>query len=255
MQYLTNLLNTSPRRKSFIVFYAQYIWETIFILLIFFLLFYSRYRLLRFETRNLALPQSLKEKKMFWKNIWLIPLPSLPIILFLYYNQYFFLWTEFNIWIILLEFIIIMLVYETYFYRTHRILHSKQFYKSVHLTHHKSVQPTIFTSICFDWIELIVNYSFLAWYLLVIWLLWFSITLHTITLFLLFTASWNTYWHSWVDLYSKSAAKKLYSIWIMSSRYHDIHHSKNDGNYGFFFTFRDRICGTVSKEYKKEFFK
>ena len=37
----------------------------------------------------------------------------------------------------------------------------------------------------------------------------------------------------------------------MTSTYHDVHHTKNNGNYAFFFTYRDRLCGTVSTDYTK----
>lgn len=246
-------LMSAERRKSLTFFYWLYTSQTLLLLLIMYIPFVAlpvQYIIHRKQPGQPTKGQNKIEKRNFWRNVFLMALVPVPIITLLYKTWYVTVLQNTPWYFLLLETIAIILLHDAYFYRTHRLLHLPFFYKRFHRVHHASVHPTLYTALNFDMVELLINYSFLIWFELLMWALFGWLDYMPVFILMTYTTLWNFYGHSWVELYSKRFRKSRLGRFIMSSTYHDVHHSRNDWNYAFFFTFRDRICGTISRSYE-----
>ena len=136
-----------------------------------------------------------------------------------------------------------LLVHDAYFYWLHRWMHQPKWYRLVHLTHHKSVNPSPWAAYAFHPVEALLEAGILP-ILLVIMPLHPISFFGFITLMLLF----NVYGHLGYELFSKKTYEHPIGRWLNSSVYHNLHHEKFNGNYGLYFTIWDRICGTLRED-------
>lgn len=56
----------------------------------------------------------------------------------------------------------LLIAHDTWFYWTHRAMHTRALFKRFHRTHHRSLTPTPFAAYAFDWPEAIVQALFVA---------------------------------------------------------------------------------------------
>ena len=54
-------------------------------------------------------------------------------------------------------FFVLLIVDDTWFYWTHRLMHHQKIYKYVHVVHHKSIDVTPYTSLSFHPVESIIS--------------------------------------------------------------------------------------------------
>ena len=144
-------------------------------------------------------------------------------------------------------FFILLLIDDTWFYWTHRLLHHPKIYKYVHRKHHLSIDVTPYTSLSFHWLEA---------FLLSFWIIPVAFILPIYAPVLLLVQIWGT-----LDNIKAHLGYELYPAWwhrswlrfLTTSTHHNMHHSKFNGNYGVHFRFWDKICGTEFDDYKTTF--
>ncbi|MFY8166869.1 MAG: sterol desaturase family protein [Sediminibacterium sp.] len=137
-----------------------------------------------------------------------------------------------------------IIIHDTYFYWTHRLMHHKSIFNIFHLVHHKSTNPSPWAAYAFHPLEAIVeNGIFLVFA--------FSFPLHKtqIPIFFLFSIIYNIYGHLGWELYPKGFNKSFIGKWINTSVCHNQHHKYFKGNYGLYFLFWDRALGTLRDDY------
>jgi Delta7-sterol 5-desaturase len=135
--------------------------------------------------------------------------------------------------------VLILLVYETYYYWLHRWMHRPAVFKVVHKVHHESVTPTVFTAFSFHPVEALLQFIFFPLYVIIV-------PIHPIMLGLVFTvltvcAMVN---HSGVEIYKALLIKKHF----IGSTHHDLHHKTFKTNYGLNFTWWDKVMKTENKK-------
>lgn len=135
---------------------------------------------------------------------------------------------------------VILLIHDTYFYWIHRLMHLPWFYRRVHLTHHKSVNPSPWAAYAFHPVEAVLEGGILP-------LLLFCIPMHPINFFGFITLMlwFNVYGHLGYELFSRKVYEHPIGRWLNSSVYHNLHHERFQGNYGLYFTLWDRLMGTL----------
>ncbi len=135
--------------------------------------------------------------------------------------------------------LIYLFVQDTWFYFTHRVMHHRTLFKYTHEGHHRSVQPTPWASFSFDPIEAISS----AWLLPVLALV---LPLHVgVALFVLMLMTVNAVFnHAGWEVYPESWVKGWWGRHIITASHHNLHHTKFKGNYGLYFRFWDKVCGT-----------
>ena len=143
---------------------------------------------------------------------------------------------------------VMLIIHDTYFYWTHRLMHHKSIFNIFHLVHHKSTNPSPWAAYAFHPLEAIVENGI---FIVFAFLLPLHIT-HT-PIFFLFSIIYNIYGHLGWELYPKQFNKSLIGRWVNTSVCHNQHHKYFKGNYGLYLLFWDRIMGTLRDDYDAAF--
>jgi Delta7-sterol 5-desaturase len=138
---------------------------------------------------------------------------------------------------------LIVVAHDAYFYWTHRALHHRRWFAAVHGKHHASRHPTPWAAYAFHPVEALVQAVFLPLFLLLV-------PTHSavVGLFLLHMIVRNAIGHCSHELMPWRWARGALA-WITPVGHHHFHHARNRGNYGLYFTWWDRWCGTEDAEY------
>jgi Delta7-sterol 5-desaturase len=148
----------------------------------------------------------------------------------------------------ILAFPLMLLMHDTYFYWAHRIMHLPAIFKQVHLVHHKQTNPSPWAAYAFHPFEAVIESLIFVIFL-------FTIPVHTIHLmtFFVFSLVYNVYGHLGFELYPKGFNRHWLGRWVNTSVCHNQHHQYFKGNYGLYFTFWDRLMGTLRADYDSRF--
>lgn len=143
----------------------------------------------------------------------------------------------------------ILLAHDAYFYWTRRAMHHPKLFRIFHSHHHKTVTPTPWTAYSFDIAEAVVNMAFVP--------LWFSFVASpngVIFAFLAIMILRNCTGHAGFELHPRWWLTNPVTRWISTTTHHDLHHCGSfSHNYGFYFTFWDKLMGTEHPRYAERF--
>ena len=156
--------------------------------------------------------------------------------------------SDYPIWWIPLSIMLALILHDTYFYWMHRFAHHRKVFKYLHKTHHKSTNPSPWTSYAFGFSEGIVE-SLIAPLIL------FLIPMHPLSLILFTVIAFmiNIYGHLGYEIMPKWFRKSVLFKFINTSVYHNLHHEKFNGNYGLYFRFWDKIMKTGNANYEEQY--
>ena len=135
------------------------------------------------------------------------------------------------------------LIHDAYFYWMHRLMHHPRLFKMVHLIHHRSVNPSPWAAFSFHPLEAVLEGGIFLVLLMIM-------PLHAVHIAVFFAGQtlFNVYGHLGWELYSERFMKSAAGKWINNSRAHNAHHQFFRGNYGLYFLWWDRWCGTLREE-------
>jgi Delta7-sterol 5-desaturase len=156
--------------------------------------------------------------------------------------------TEYGWAYAILAFPLMILMHDTYFYWIHRLMHHPALFRLFHLVHHKSNNPSPWAAYAFHPLEAVLESLIFVIFLLII-------PVHSLHLkfFFIFSLVYNVYGHLGYELYPKNFSKHWFGRWINTSVAHNMHHQYFNGNYGLYFTFWDRVMGTLKHNYDQTF--
>jgi sterol desaturase/sphingolipid hydroxylase (fatty acid hydroxylase superfamily) len=140
--------------------------------------------------------------------------------------------------------VIVIAVHDIYFYFTHRLLHWKPLFRTVHRVHHLSFNPTAYSCLAFHPAEALVQIGIFPVILLLI-----PCDLLILTAFSFFTFLTNTMGHAGFEFYSMRYLDWGLHRFFNSSTNHNMHHKSFNANYGLYTPFLDRLFGTEHPEY------
>ena len=145
-------------------------------------------------------------------------------------------------------FIVMLVMHDTYFYWTHRLMHHPVIFKIFHLIHHKSTNPSPWAAYAFHPLEAVVEAGILPVFA-------FTLPLHITHTFIFFFIMivYNVYGHLGYELYPKGFNKSIIGKWINTSVNHNQHHQYFKGNYGLYFLWWDRWMNTIRTDYDNRF--
>jgi Delta7-sterol 5-desaturase len=155
---------------------------------------------------------------------------------------------RYGLWYLGCSYIAVLLLQDTYFYFTHRCFHHRALFPWLHQGHHRSRQPTPWTSFAFDPLEAIVQSLFLIGIV-------FVLPLHFITLIAVLTTMtvWALLNHLGIDRLPGSFPHHWLGRWFIGPAHHSIHHLRYNMNYGLYFTFWDKLLKTQDPTYEQQF--
>jgi len=136
-----------------------------------------------------------------------------------------------------------LVIHDTYFYWTHRLMHWRPIFKYTHLGHHRSVSPTPWAIFAFQPAEAVLQFIGMA--LLVLFL-----PLHPLAffLFLWIDTQVNTAGHTGYELVPKFISQHPFFGGLNTVTHHDGHHTNMNKNFGSFFNVWDRWMGTLLED-------
>ena len=143
---------------------------------------------------------------------------------------------------------LLILWHDVYFYWTHRLLHTPWLYRHVHRVHHRSRNPSPWAAYAFHPAEALING-------LVVPLALLAVPLHggMIFLFGVHQILRNAHGHAAVEIMPRGFVRHWLWGRFTTTTHHHLHHETARGNYGLWFTWWDRWCGTERAEYLSRF--
>lgn len=155
---------------------------------------------------------------------------------------------KYGVWYLGVSFVTLLVLQDTYFYFMHRIFHHPLLFKRFHYGHHRSGEPTPWTSFAFDSIEGFIQAFFFVCIV-------FVLPLHYIPVLtaLIVMTVWAVLNHLGFELGISSTPFNWLGRWFIGSKHHLAHHRKYTVNYGLYFTFWDKLLGTQDPDCEEKF--
>jgi lathosterol oxidase len=147
-----------------------------------------------------------------------------------------------------LSIVVAIVIHDTYFYWTHRLMHHPRIFRWMHRVHHESTNPSPWTSYSFAPAEAVVQAGIFP----VVTLL---IPIHPLAFgfFMLWQITFNVLGHTGYEYHPKGFVKSRWGWWLNTPTNHIQHHEKFRGNYGLYFNYWDRLMGTNHPDYEDRF--
>lgn len=147
--------------------------------------------------------------------------------------------TAWPLWWLPVSFLGLLVIQDTHYYWTHRLLHHRRFFPWAHAAHHRARDPSPFASFAFDPAEAAMT----AWLLpalafvvpLNVWMLAVMLAFMTAT-----AVMNHCGWEMWPDRWVRSGP----GAQMITATHHSRHHTHMKSNYGLYFRVWDRLCGT-----------
>lgn len=132
-----------------------------------------------------------------------------------------------------------LLLHDTWFYWTHRWMHAPRLFRIAHAVHHESRPPTAWAAMSFHPWEAVTG-------AVVIPLLVFLIPIHVAGLaaVLSIMTIMGVGNHMGWEMFPRAVVHGSFGKWLITATHHQKHHQAYRGNYGLYFRFWDRLCGT-----------
>ena len=148
-------------------------------------------------------------------------------------------WDAYPLWNLPLAPLLYLLAHDTWFYWTHRLMHRPVAFKVAHAVHHASRPPTAWAAMSFHPIEALTG-------AVVIPALAFVIPIHAAMLgivLLIMTVMGVTNHMGW-EMFPRALVHSPAGNWLITASHHQRHHDLYKCNYGLYFRFWDKLCGT-----------
>ncbi|MGZ3181595.1 MAG: sterol desaturase family protein [Telluria sp.] len=144
------------------------------------------------------------------------------------------------------SFLLMIVVQDTWFYWSHRLMHVRGWYRWIHLRHHRSVSVNPWSTYSISMAEALVDSMSALFILLLI-----PASGITLLAFTVFNSAYAVYGHLGYELFPRRFLAGPVGRWINTSTAHQAHHAKVRYNFGWYFLFWDRAMGTLDPEYDR----
>ena len=140
-------------------------------------------------------------------------------------------------------FLLAMVLFDAWFYFAHRLLHTKPFYR-FHRLHHLSSTPTVWSNDSIGIVDTALSQGFYA-------VVVFFVPLPPLVLVAnrLFDQVNGTFGHAGFEYFASRTSRSPSPM--LCTTYHDQHHAEFRYNFANYFSFWDRLMGTVSPDYDR----
>jgi sterol desaturase/sphingolipid hydroxylase (fatty acid hydroxylase superfamily) len=148
-------------------------------------------------------------------------------------------WRAYPLWWLPASLLITLLLHDTWFYWTHRWMHEPRPFRIAHAVHHASRPPTAWAAMSFHPIEAVTG-------AVVIPALVLLIPIHVAVLGLVLTIMtlMGVTNHMGWEMFPRRLIRSALGGWLITASHHQRHHEEYRCNYGLYFRFWDRLCGT-----------
>lgn len=143
------------------------------------------------------------------------------------------------LWYLPVSVLLYLLAHDTWFYWTHRWMHWPRLFRAAHAVHHASRPPTAWAAMSFHPWEAVTG-------AVVIPALLFLIPIHVAALGVVLSIMtvMGIGNHMGWEMFPRRLVHGPAGRWLITASHHQRHHELYNGNYGLYFRFWDRLCGT-----------
>ncbi|TRD11289.1 sterol desaturase family protein [Erythrobacter insulae] len=143
------------------------------------------------------------------------------------------------LWYLPLSVLIYLFVQDTWFYWTHRAMHAPKLFRILHKVHHNSRPPTAWTAMSFHWSESLIGAVLIpaAVFFIPIHL---SMLAAVVTIATIMGVTNHMGW----EIFPRILVHSALGRWVITASHHEKHHEEFRCNFGLYFRFWDRLCGT-----------
>ena len=148
-------------------------------------------------------------------------------------------WAQYPLWYAPLSLLAYLFLHDSWFYWTHRWMHFPRLFRIAHAVHHASRPPTAWAAMSFHPWEAVTG-------AVAIPALVFLIPIHVAMLGLvlaIMTVMGVTNHMGW-EMFPRALVHSKLGGWLITASHHQRHHELYSCNYGLYFRFWDRLCGT-----------
>ncbi len=158
--------------------------------------------------------------------------------------------SAYPLWYLPLSLFAYLFAHDTWFYWTHRWMHIPKWFRIAHAVHHDSRPPTAWAAMSFHPIEALTG-------AIVIPLLVLFIPIHISMLALVLTTMtvMGVTNHMGWEMFPKWIVHSWLGKHVITASHHQRHHDEYLCNFGLYFRFWDRLCGTdkgLGKGFEKD---
>lgn len=152
------------------------------------------------------------------------------------------IYADFNdwpLWYAPLSLLLYLALHDCWFYWTHRLMHRPALFRAMHAVHHESRPPTAWAAMSFHPWEALTG-------AVVIPALVFIVPVHIAVLgvVLAIMTIMGIANHMGWEMFPRAIVHGPLGRWLITATHHQRHHDIYRGNYGLYFRFWDRLCGT-----------
>lgn len=143
------------------------------------------------------------------------------------------------LWYLPASVLLYLMAHDAWFYWTHRWMHRPRLFRIAHAVHHASRPPTAWAAMSFHPWEALTG-------AIVIPALVFLIPIHVgalATVLTIMTVMGVTNHMGW-EMFPRWLVRGPAGRWLITATHHQRHHDLYACNYGLYFRFWDRLCGT-----------
>ncbi|MCB9279412.1 MAG: sterol desaturase family protein [Lewinellaceae bacterium] len=151
-------------------------------------------------------------------------------------------------WYLPVSFFLLTFLHDTYFYWMHRLMHNPRLFRLLHREHHRSDNPTPWTSLAFHPLESLVEIGIVPLAVVVL-------PFHPLVLlaFFFWAMFWNVIGHLGYEIFPGWFVRHPVFRWLNTATHHNMHHSRSGCNYGLYYNFWDTWMGTNHADYLSTF--
>ncbi len=146
---------------------------------------------------------------------------------------------EYPLWWLPGSVLVYLLLHDSWFYWTHRWMHRPRLFRIAHAVHHASRPPTAWAAMSFHPIEAVTGAVIIPLLVLIIPIHWGAL----LFVLLVMTVMGVTNHMGW-ELFPRGLVDGRAGAWLITASHHQRHHREYRCNYGLYFRFWDRLCGT-----------
>jgi sterol desaturase/sphingolipid hydroxylase (fatty acid hydroxylase superfamily) len=143
---------------------------------------------------------------------------------------------------------LMVVLHDTWFYWTHRLMHHRWLFRFVHRTHHRSTNPTPWAAYAFSVPEALVQAGIGP-------LITFAMPTHPLAFaaFMVCQTAFNVLGHCGYEIFPSWFLRSPAGYLLNSVTHHALHHEKFRANFGLYFNVWDRLLGTNHPDYERRF--
>ncbi len=143
------------------------------------------------------------------------------------------------LWWLPLSVAIYLFAHDSWFYWTHRLMHRPSLFRLMHAVHHNSRPPTAWAAMSFHPLEALSGAFLIPALVFVVPIHWAALAV-VLTVATVFGVTNHLGW----EIFPKSWLSGPFGKVMITASHHDRHHSSYRSNFGLYFRFWDRLCGT-----------